>query len=93
MLKKILGEDIKESSEEFQEWLTALSKEQLISEMLKGKETGAWKTEDGSDGSDVDSKQGIKDKKKGQKMNVGNGDHSWSGTGPDADAGTGAVGG
>lgn len=91
MLKKILGEDIKESPEEFQEWLTALSKEQLISEMLKSKETGAWRSEDESDGSDADSKQEAKVKEKGQKRNVGSKDHS--GTSPDADTSTGAIGG
>jgi hypothetical protein len=40
MLKKILGEDIKESPEEFKEWLGALSKEQLIAKMMRKKVSG-----------------------------------------------------
>ncbi|KAE9981221.1 hypothetical protein EG327_006289 [Venturia inaequalis] len=66
MLKKILGEDIKESPEEFQEWLSALSKEQLIAEMLRKKESGAWKSDDGSgEDSDTGSKKTDKGKVKG----------------------------
>jgi hypothetical protein len=88
MLKKILGENIKESPEEFQEWLTALSKEQLISEMLKRKEIGAWKSEDGSEGSDAEPKQGAKVKEK-DRRDFGSGDNS--GRISDAGAGTEAV--
>lgn len=71
MLKEILGEDIRESQEEFHEWLSALSKEQLIAEMLRKKESGAWKSDD-----EIES-----DSKKGDKAAAGdtgiNGD--WGG--------------
>lgn len=88
MLKKILGEAIKESPEEFQEWLSALSKEQLIAEMLRKKESGAWKSDDGSgDESDLGSKEGGKDKEKRKEDNNGGGDIGWG-----ADASAGATG-
>lgn len=69
MLKKILGEDIKESPEMFQEWLGALSKEQLIAEMVRKKESGVWKSDDESgDESDAGSKKGVAYKgKKGKE--------------------------
>lgn len=88
MLKKILGEDIKESPEEFQEWLSALSKEQLIAEMLRKKESGAWKSDDGSgDESDAGSKKGDKEKDKGD--NSGGENNGWGGD----DAATGGASG
>ncbi|KIV99502.1 uncharacterized protein PV09_08807 [Verruconis gallopava] len=37
MLKEILGKDIVESKEEFQQWLNSLSKKQLIAEIMKEK--------------------------------------------------------
>lgn len=87
MLKKILGEDIKESPEEFQEWLGALSKEQLIAEMLRKKESGAWKSDDGSgDESDAGSKKGGKEKgdNSGGEDNNGWGDAAATGRGNDS---------
>jgi hypothetical protein len=87
MLKKILGEDIKESPEEFQEWLSALSKEQLIAEMLRKKESGAWKSDDGNAvESDSGSKNGAKDKGKGKGSNGGRDSNGW---GVDASGGGG----
>jgi hypothetical protein len=61
MLKKILGEDIKESKEEYKEWLSALSKEQLVAEMLRKKEEG-----------DSDGENGGEDKKTGEQAQDGN---------------------
>lgn len=85
MLKKILGEDVKESPEEFQEWLSALSKEQLIAEMLRKKESGAWKSDDGS--GDEGAAGSGKEKREGDKGGNSGGDNtSWG----DGDAATGS---
>jgi hypothetical protein len=82
MLKKILGEDIKESPEEFQEWLGALSKDQLIAEMVRKKESGGWKSDDESD---AGSKKG--DKENGNGGNADDG--GWNTGGGDQPAANG----
>ena len=38
MLEKELGTEVKESKGEYKEWLSALSKEQLVAEMLRNKQ-------------------------------------------------------
>jgi len=68
MLKEILGEDVKETAEELKEWLSALSKEQLIAEMLRKKDAGNWDSDD-SDG----RKQKASGKANGSKADSNSG--------------------
>jgi hypothetical protein len=62
MLKEIFGEDISESKEELKEWLCALSKEQLVAEMMKRKESGVSDSDDGEKKKSKDKKSGNKSK-------------------------------
>lgn len=86
MLKKILGEDVKESKGEYKEWLNALSKEQLIAEMLRRKEDGDSDSEKGEKKSE--SKNGAGGGGWGEPAN-NNATGSWE----TPDAGNGGSGG
>ena len=80
MLKKILGEDVKESKDEFKEWLNALSKEQLVEKMLRKK---GQNTDDSSEDDDDDAQ-------KDSKAETGGKTNKWDGTASAAGSGLGA---
>lgn len=92
MLKKILGKDISESKEEFKVWVSSLSKEQLIKEMLRKrgtKDAGSSDTEGENESKKDDKKGSSASKSGGDAWNTPNNDTAaWNST-PQADKNAG----